>query len=169
MLRVSSLRPAAPSRNRRHFIAITTHRRQRLFDNAFIVSRTLGEFLRSASSRNVAVVAYCFLPNQLDLLVECRSANANLPLFVELAKHRSAHLHKQSSGQLLWQDGFDARPLLPSENLKRAARYVLEHPVRAGLVRDPRRYPYSGSAIWTATELLATTWPDPRGTRRSQS
>ncbi len=147
MFRVSPRRLRPPSRGSRHFIAVTTHRRQRVFDNPYVVSHTLGEFLRVASARNVAVLAYCFMPDHVDFLVECRSINANLHLFVELAKHRSGHLHKQASGQTLWQDGYEAHMLAPSEDPKRAARYLLERPVRAGLVRDARRYPYCGSVL----------------------
>jgi REP element-mobilizing transposase RayT len=157
MIHIASRPPQRSTRGSRHFIAVTTHRRERLFTHPFIVSRSLGEFLRVASARNVAVLAYCFMPDEVDLLVECRSTHANLRLFVELAKHCSGHLHKQTSGQTLWQDGYEARTLSPSEDLKQVARHLLEHPVRAGLASDPRRYPYCGSAVWTPAELRART------------
>jgi hypothetical protein len=32
-------------------------------------------------------------------------------------------------------------------------RYVLANPVRKGLVREPRDYPFSGSAVWTWEQL----------------
>jgi hypothetical protein len=34
------------------------------------------------------------------------------------------------------------------------ARYILENPVRAGLVEDIRAYPFSGSNVYTVDQLL---------------
>jgi hypothetical protein len=34
------------------------------------------------------------------------------------------------------------------------ARYIVENPVRAGLVENPSEYPFLGSDKWSLTEIL---------------
>ncbi|MBY6205075.1 transposase [Halomonas denitrificans] len=48
----------------------------------------------------------------------------------------------------IWQRGFHDRRLRPSEDLRSVARYVIENPVRAGLVQSIRDYPH-----WDASWL----------------
>ncbi|HXD17606.1 MAG TPA: hypothetical protein VN654_11375 [Vicinamibacterales bacterium] len=42
--------------------------------------------------------------------------------------------------------------------MKRIARYIVENPVRAGLVRSALDYPLSGSDVWTMEELIDSFW-----------
>ena len=44
-----------------------------------------------------------------------------------------------------WQQGFWDHFLRANAELHVAVEYVIANPVRAGLVEDGRRYPYSGS------------------------
>jgi REP element-mobilizing transposase RayT len=44
-----------------------------------------------------------------------------------------------------WQRSFYDHAIRGDEDLLAAARYVLENPVRAGLVKDYREYPLTGS------------------------
>jgi hypothetical protein len=73
---------------------------------------------------------------------------------------------KQSSGQSfaarrkrrLWQDGYYDRVLRPDDDPKKIARYIIDNPVRAGLVRSPLDYPLLGSDVWTIQELIDSLW-----------
>jgi len=40
------------------------------------------------------------------------------------------------------------------DDTRLVVRYILHNPVRAGLVMDARRYPWSGSSQYTFEELL---------------
>ena len=39
---------------------------------------------------------------------------------------------------------------------REVARYIVENPVPAGLVRDPCGYPHIGSDLWTIDDLLGS-------------
>jgi hypothetical protein len=56
-----------------------------------------------------------------------------------------------------------ARRLREDDNLRAIVRYVLENPVRSGLVRQAREYPWTGSARFTLDELAehAGDWNPP--------
>ena len=45
------------------------------------------------------------------------------------------------------------------------ARYILENPVRAGLVATPESYPFSGSEVYALGEILDAVGELPRSGR----
>ncbi len=138
----------------RCFLTLCSHRRVAVFRSAESVSRTLMEFLRVAEHERFAVLAYCFMPDHLHLLVEGRSSDSDLRLFVSAAKLRSERMHASVHGTRLWQEGYHQRVLRRAQDSRAIARYILEYPVRAGMVRTPLKYPYLGSAVWSVRELL---------------
>ncbi|MBI3049564.1 MAG: hypothetical protein HYY76_14760 [Acidobacteria bacterium] len=54
----------------------------------------------------------------------------------------------------LWQRGYYEHILRRDESTIVRAAYVLTNPVRAGLVRCPTEYPWLGSFVTTAEDLL---------------
>lgn len=125
-----------------------------MFGSPEAVARTLMEFLRAAEAEQVAILAYCFMPNHLDMLVAGSRDDSGLHSFVQVAKERSGRTHATVYGTRLWQEGHHERVLRPSEDARAVARCILENPVRAGLVVTPGAYPYLGSAVWSVGELL---------------
>ena len=53
----------------------------------------------------------------------------------------------------LWQEGYYDRVLRPEESEAMVARYIIENPVRAGLVTRPSDYPFVGSDEWSLEEI----------------
>jgi REP element-mobilizing transposase RayT len=140
----------------RYFLTFSSHRLTGVFTSGEPVARTLVEVLRVAERERFAILAYCFMPHYLHLLVEGITPHADLGLFVKVAKHCSGRAHAAVSGTPLWQEGHRERALRRQDDVRVAARYVLENPVRAGLVRTPLEYPYLGSTVWPVRELFDT-------------
>ena len=141
----------------RYFLTLCTHRRNRAFLVPETVRRALLEILRAARDHRFLVLAYCFMPDHLHALVEGTANNSDLRAFVKLARMRSAQAYADGHGRRLWQKGYHDRVLRRGDDARAVARYILENPVRAGLVLTPTQYPYLGSAIWTVRELLDGT------------
>ena len=101
-----------------------------------------------------ALLAYCLMPDHAHLLVEGLADTSALRRFAKLAKQRSGARHAIDVGQRLWQEGYDEHVLRGDEDARHVARYIIENPVRAGLVTTPFQYPYLGSDVWTLRELI---------------
>ena len=95
------------------------------------------------------------MPDHVHLLVEGLAVASDLRRFVRIGKQRSAYQYSRASGGRLWQEGYHDRVLRRDDDLRVAARYVLENPVRAGLVAAIEDYKYSGSDTWTIAEILS--------------
>lgn len=53
----------------------------------------------------------------------------------------------------LWQRSFYDHILRNGDDLERHLRYIIENPVRAGIVDDWREFPYSGSLVYDLEEM----------------
>ncbi len=68
---------------------------------------------------------------------------ANIVDFVQSVKSRSSHTFSARTGGRLWQRGFYDHILRREEDVATVARYIVENPVRAGLVDDAAAYPHA--------------------------
>ena len=106
------------------------------------------------------------MPDHLHLLVEGLSDAASLRSFVSLAKQHSAFSNRHRVRPRLWQKGYFERILREDDDPFNVARYVVQNPVRAGLVRSATEYPYTGSAILTRDQLIESCMWNPEGRHR---
>jgi putative transposase len=138
----------------RYSLTICTHDRRPHFRTQQTVDCVRMEFLRTAGAERFAVLAYCFMPDHLHLVINGLEAHADLRRFVRLAKQRTGYHFKQTTGSRLWQDSYFDRTLRHDDELAEVVGYVIDNPVRAGLVNTPEAYPFWGSQVSSRQELL---------------
>jgi putative transposase len=110
--------------------------------------------LQSSAARGFEVLAYCFMPDHVHLLLQGTSSDSDLRSLVTLWKQRSAYAHRQTTGAALWQSSFHDRVLRSDEGVRTAAAYIVANPLRAGLVDDLHAYPFWGSSRWSRADLI---------------
>ena len=138
----------------RYFLTICTFSRQPFFVNEATVENTLLQFRKTAEIERFEFFAYCFMPDHVHFLVEALADEADFRKFCKLAKQRSGSVHSRVRGGRLWQEGYHERVLRESDDSMCVARYLLNNPVRAGLVASPVDYPYLGSDRCSVEELI---------------
>ena len=143
----------------RYSLAFCCHSKQRLFTDPAAVELALSQIQRAAVEEQFAVLAYCFMPDHLHLLVEGLADSSDALRFIARAKQLSGFHDKQTFGEALWQRyGFE-HALRDDEDTRRVARYLLENPVRGGLVERVQDYPFVGSFVYTIDEILEEITP----------
>jgi putative transposase len=139
----------------RYFLTFCTHSRRALFNEPRLVDLVLSQMLRAARDEQFAVVAYCFMPDHVHLLVEGQADTSDCLRFIKGAKQYSGYHYSKIIGDRLWQRyGFE-RVLRNDEATLAVAKYTLENPLRAGVVNRVEDYPFVGSATHTLQEILA--------------
>ena len=96
------------------------------------------------------------MPDHAHLLIEGSREHSDMRQFAKMAKQGSGAVYALKSGRALWQEGYHDRVLRAEEDSRRVARYILENPVRAGLVKHASEYPFSGSDIWAMADLIGS-------------
>jgi REP element-mobilizing transposase RayT len=123
-------------------LEFTTEQRARLLNHRSAIDLVAAQFLRAAREKGFVIVVYCLMPDHVHLLVEGLTAESDLRRFVGIGKQRAAYLYSRATGgKRLWQEGFH--------------EYVIENPVRAGLVSSPFDYKPCGSELWPIADILS--------------
>ena len=138
----------------RYFLTFCTFERRHIFLTRERTEAVHEQFLRASVDEGFAVLAYCFMPDHVHLLVEAQATDSDCRRFITRAKQLSAfHFHKMF-GQRLWQRyGFE-RTLRSTDATLSVARYIVENPIRAGLVERIHDYPFLGSSVYSLDEIL---------------
>jgi putative transposase len=138
----------------RYFLTVCTFERNHYFTDASNVFLVREQFLRASREQQFAIIAYCFMPDHLHLLVEGIREDASFKDFVARAKQYSGYYFKQRNKQTLWQRyGFE-RVLREGEETRGVIQYVIGNPVRSRLVNDLNDYPFWGSASYSREALI---------------
>jgi putative transposase len=138
----------------RYFLTICTDNRAEFFRETAVVDAVVEQFLRRSREEEIAIIVYCVMPDHMHLLVDGESEDADLTRFVKLAKQRTGHAFKQKHRKRLWQKGYYEHVLRDEERTEEVVLYIIENPVRKGIVQNPMDYPHWGSSIYSREELL---------------
>lgn len=131
-----------------YFVTTSCHSRQRLFEHARSAQIVIGEFERCADVGDCDNLAYVVMPDHIHWLVQ-PGCDARLYEIVRKMKGRSArriNLHRLLQGKV-WQAGFHDYALRTEDEIASFATYLIQNPLRAGLVNDVTDYPYCKS-VW---------------------
>jgi len=141
----------------RYFLTFCTYQRRPYFHNADAVQLVRDQFLRATTEEACELFAYCFMPDHVHMLVEATREDADLKRFIKSAKQLSGYYFRRASHQPLWQRYAYEHVVRRDEVTAAIARYIVENPLRAGLVVEVLAYPHWGSSVCTRAELLDYT------------
>jgi putative transposase len=129
----------------RYFITLRCHSGKRHFADSNLTLAALRILRQTAKQRNFYIWAYCFMPDHLHLLIEGKTENADMRKFISVFKQKAAFWFNSRYNTKLWQPRYYDHVLRKDEVTLIVVRYILENPVRKGIVTDYLQYPYSGS------------------------
>jgi len=137
-----------------YFLTFCTFERKQWFATDDAVSTARTQIERAAGEQSIALIAYCYMPDHVHFLAEGQSDDSDCLLFIARAKQFSGFHFKARFNQRLWQRYGYEHTLRSDEAAISVARYILENPVRAGLVARVEDYPYAGSSVYTLEQIL---------------
>jgi len=131
-----------------YFITILTQDHGAIFNEVEVVNNLVDILVEIAKLERFSILAYCFMPDHLHLLVSGADDKSNLKKFVNLLKQKSGYWFKKNYNENVWHISYYDHVLRKEESIEGVARYILDNPVRKGLVSDYKEYPFSWS-FWT--------------------
>ena len=126
-----------------YFLTILTKDHTACFKEAEVIGSLIDMLIETARSERFDVLAYCFMPDHFHLLVIGKDDKSNLKKFISLFKQKSGYWFKKNYNENLWHISYYDHILRKEESIENVALYILENPVRKGLVSDFREYPFS--------------------------
>ncbi|ETI58495.1 REP-associated tyrosine transposase [Marinomonas profundimaris] len=130
--------------NREYFITFNTLDRIPHF-NDFSVARLFCQQIEANQKHHkCAWLTWVLMPDHFHGLVKLNNHSSTLPTIIGNLKGTSAfeinkHLKKNGS---LWQSSFYDRALRAEDDRLNIARYIIANPLRRGLVKNVKDYPF---------------------------
>ena len=125
-----------------------------MFTSAPIVDLVLAQFGRGAHEQGFAIIAYCFMPDHVHVLIEGTAPNSDMKEFAKAAKQYAGFYYKKHTVRSLWQPSYWDHVLRDEEDTWSVARYIVENPLTDGLAQSPDEYPFLGSCTVSKKALL---------------
>jgi putative transposase len=91
------------------------------------------------------VPAYCFMPDHQHLIVSGTRDDSDMRQTIVQYKQRTGFWMSRNTSGLGWQKNFYDHVIRRQEDLTAQVRYILDNPVRKGLVSSWQEYPFKGS------------------------
>ena len=133
-------------------MTIGTLARRLIFAEPRIAKAAIDVLHGHARKTGVQVYAYCLMPDHVHLVLG-PSSSCDIVTFVGQIKNLAQRqAWKMGVTGRIWQESFWDRFLREEESLDEVARYVLNNPVRKGLVEKWRDYEFSGSLVYDLAE-----------------
>ena len=134
--------------NQVYHLMFVTQAREPLFSDLFIARLLILALKREHDRNHVQSMAFAVMPDHVHWLISL-GGRKSLAAVANNAKSRSA---RQINARLcghgqVWQKGYYDRAIRRDEDIEGIARYIVANPLRAGLVRSVRDYPY-WDAMW---------------------
>jgi putative transposase len=101
-----------------------------------------------ATKTGVDVYVYCVMPDHVHLVI---GASPNCDIVTSVGRFKNLAQRaawREGVTGAFWQKSFWDHFLRKGEEIETVIRYVLDNPVRSGLVRDWRDYAHSGSLMF---------------------
>ena len=127
------------------FFTIRAYQKQSPFEQAARNHAVLKVLTEHRLPLNTLVLAYCLMPDHLHLLLTPRLKGASMLTFVDQFKGKSTARSWPTGWQgRLWQARYHDHVLRADEEFRVVAAYILENPIRKGMVERPEEYLWSG-------------------------
>ena len=152
-------------RNRIYLVTFRCAGRRPLLATPNLGQIVANEILRIDSSSLTNTFAFVVMPDHVHWLFELCSTETLSNVVRSLKGRSSRRINRlRESPENVWQTGFHDRALRYADSLREAGFYVVNNPVRAGLVDQWWHYPFvyinPGIAAEAAPTAVTTLVPD---------
>jgi putative transposase len=127
-------------------VTALTAGRHSFFQSFELTAACVDLLLDFAEAHGVPLYAYCFMPDHLHLLLSGSSSTSVFAFDGEIKSRSTRVAWQHGCTGKIWQRRFYDHLLRADEDVGRV-EYILNTPVRKGIVDDWRDYPFSGSTV----------------------
>jgi len=127
-----------------YFITICAFNKNKYFIKKDLNMKIIDCLISEKNRTKFLIFAYCLMPNHLHLIISPGNSGISVSKFIGGFKSKTTRLVWDNGIKKLWQDRFYDHILRKNEDLRKIAYYILNNPVRKGLVQSFEEYEYCG-------------------------
>jgi REP element-mobilizing transposase RayT len=136
------------------FVSITAcvKNRKKLFVNDRIFKVFESIILKELKTNNCSSYVYLFMADHSHIILSGDEVTSNCKKCFDKIKQKTGFWLSKNLKDVKWQKDYYDHILRSNENLYVQVKYILNNPVRAGLVNFWKKYPYKGSTVYNFDE-----------------
>ncbi len=138
-----------------YFITLNARDGLPVFGGEPVVNLLLETLRAACAKHSFNIYAYCFMPDHINVETLGLASKSDLSEFMRTWKGTSTVPLRELGFNDPLQKGFYDHILRPGDNQDAVAWYIFNNPVRKGLVKDPRQWPFSGSWMFDWKKAVA--------------
>jgi REP element-mobilizing transposase RayT len=119
--------------------------RVQLFKSPSAVNVFINILKSQVKESSCIIPVYCFMPDHQHLIVTGTDSTSGVLDFIKAYKQKTGYWLSQNLSSASWQKDFFDHIIRKDEGLVNIARYILDNPVRKGLVDNWQEYPFKGA------------------------
>jgi REP element-mobilizing transposase RayT len=126
-----------------YFLTLCSLRGEDVFTNSKLANEIIDCLKTCKKKLGYELYVYCLMPDHLHILISPRDTGTSISDFIKSFKSLTTRIYwKFSDKGKLWQRGFYDHIVRKEEDLVEITKYILNNPVRKGLVEVDQEYPY---------------------------
>ena len=134
------------SKDRPIHVTICTNNKENVFDSEINAKIVIDELLRAAKDVRFRMLCYCLMPDHLHVIVSPGESSLTVSKFLNIFKGRTTAVFRQKKDlKKIWQRSAFDHVIRTEEDLRAVIEYIMNNPVRKGIVEKIDDYPYSES------------------------
>jgi REP element-mobilizing transposase RayT len=128
--------------------------RVELFKTSQIIDAFVHILDDSATKFNCIIPVYCFMPDHQHMVITGTNDEVDLLKAIINYKQKTGFWMSKNQVGASWQKDFYDHIIKKEEKLATHIRYILDNPVRKGLVSDWQDYPFKGAIGCELDDIL---------------
>lgn len=100
------------------------------------------------------IPVYCFMPDHQHLIITGTRDDSDIGKAIISYKQKTGFWISQNKPEISWQKDFYDHVIRKHEDIVTQIKYILDNPVRKGLVSSWKEYPYKGSIGCKMQDIL---------------
>ena len=100
---------------------------------------------KNLEERNIKIIAFCIMNNHAHLLIntdEIQELSKYMQKLNSMYAKYYNHMENKRVGYV-FRDRYKSEPILDKKQLLQCIKYIHQNPVKAGMIKDSKEYPYS--------------------------
>jgi len=127
-------------------------KRKQLFKNMFVFKEIERILLAELKDKECDAFVYLFMPYHFHFILCGKHSKANIKKCIDSFKQKSGFWLYKNMPDIKWQKDYYDHILRNNEDLTAQIWYILNNPVRAGIVEHWKDYKLRGSTIYNLDE-----------------
>lgn len=152
-----------------YFLTLVTHNRQPLFQNSHNIELLRNAFRRVKEKHPFTIDAIVVLPEHLHCLLTFPQGDANYPQWIRMIKGNFSRRLPPASSPLalsraakgereVWQRRYWEHLIRDEKDFEKHVDYIHYNPVKHGLVKAPKDWPWSSFHDYVSKGILPADW-----------